>query len=82
MRLENLLRGMTIPGTVPSSRRKTMTKHFTIDEKSLFVIQNLVGEIVRLNKLNARIKGIAHYIIFCEIIKFCLNTVPHTQPIY
>ena len=41
----------------------TMTKHFTKDEKSLFVIQNLVAEIVRLNKLNARIKGIGHSMV-------------------
>ena len=34
-----------------------MTKQLTKDEKALFVIQNLVGEIVRLNKVIARAKG-------------------------
>ena len=58
MRLKNLLCGMTVPGKVPDSRRKTVSKHFTNDERALFVIQNLVGEIVRLNKLIARQKGI------------------------
>ena len=56
MRLENLLRGMTIPGNVPNKRKNTMTKHLSKDEKALFVIQNLVGEIVRLNKVIARAK--------------------------
>ena len=47
---------MTIPGNVPNKRKNTMTKHLTKDEKALFVIQNLVGEIVRLNKVIARAK--------------------------
>ena len=57
MRLENLLRGMAIPGNVPNKRKDTTTKHLTKDEKALFVIQNLVGEIIRLNKVIARAKG-------------------------
>ena len=48
MRLENLLRGMTVPGAVPQKRKENMRKQLTQDEKTLFVIQNLVGEIVRL----------------------------------
>ena len=47
---------MTIPGNVPNKRKNTMTKHLTKDEKALFEIQNLVGEIVRLNKVIARAK--------------------------
>ena len=50
MRLENILSGFTVPGKVSNSRRSNMTKDLTKDEKALFVIQNLVGEIVRLNK--------------------------------
>ena len=46
-----------IPGNVPNKRKNTMTKQLTKDEKALFVIQNLVGEIVRLNKVNTRLKG-------------------------
>ena len=57
MRLENLLRGMTSPGNVPDKRKNTTAKHLTKDEKALFVIQNLVGEIVKLNKVIARAKG-------------------------
>ena len=48
---------MTIPGNVPNKRKNTMTKHLTKDEKALLVIQNHVGEIVRLNKVIARAKG-------------------------
>ena len=61
MRLENLLRGMTIPGKVSNSRRKNVTKQLSKDEKALFVVQNLIGEIVRLNKLRAREKGCVHF---------------------
>ena len=57
MRLENLLRGMMIPGEIPDERRTNMTTQLTAEQKSLFVIQNLVGEIVRLNKVIGRIKG-------------------------
>ena len=57
MRLENLLRGMTIPGNVPNKRNNTNTKYFSKDEKALFLIQNYVGEIVNLNKDIARTKG-------------------------
>ena len=57
MRLENVLRGMTIPGVVPQERRKNITKQLSSDQKSLFVVQNLVGEIVRLDKLVQRIQG-------------------------
>ena len=57
MRLENILRGMTIPGVVPQDRRENMTKQLTRDQRSLFVVQNLVGEIVRLQKLVLRKEG-------------------------
>ena len=57
MRLENILRGLTIPGVVPQDRELNFSKKLTEDHKLLFVIQNLVGEIVRLEKLVQRIKG-------------------------
>ena len=57
MRLENLLRGMMIPGEIPDEHRTNMTTQLTAEQKSLFVIQNLVGEIVRLNNVIGRIKG-------------------------
>ena len=57
MRLENILRGLTIPGVVPQDREHNFSKQLTEDHKLLFVIQNLVGEIVRLEKLVQRIKG-------------------------
>ena len=57
MRLENILRGMTVPGVIPQERRKNITKQLSNDEKSLIVLHNLVGEIVRLDKLVQRIQG-------------------------
>ena len=57
MRLENILRGMTIPGVVTQERRENITKQLSSDQKSFFVVQNLVGEIVRLDKLVQRIQG-------------------------
>ena len=57
MRLENIFRGMTIPGVVPLERKENTTKQLSSDQKSLFVVQNLVGEIVRLDKLVQRIQG-------------------------
>ena len=51
MRLENILVGMTIPGVVSQNRLENMSKQLLPEEKSLFMIQNLVGEIVRLQKL-------------------------------
>ena len=57
MRLENLLRGMTLPGAVSLERKQNPRKQLTTDEKTVFVIQNLVGEIVRLEKLLQRLKG-------------------------
>ena len=56
MRLENILRGMVIPGTVPHQRKENMTKQLSSEDKSLFLIQNLVGEIVRLHKILGRMK--------------------------
>ena len=70
MRVENLLRGMTIPGTIPESRKKNMTKHLNKDERSLFVVQNLLGEIIRLKKLNARNKGIGNSKIYTNDLHF------------
>ena len=57
MRLENILRGMIIPGTVPHSREENMSKQLSCEEKALFLIQNLVGKIVRVHKLLGRLKG-------------------------
>ena len=57
MLIRNLLKGMTIPGAVPTSRTQNITKQLSTDEKSLFLIQSLIGEIVRLHKILARIKG-------------------------
>ena len=57
MILENLLRGMTVPGRVPKDRIDDMTKQLSMDQKSIFIIQNLVGEIVRLHKLLAKKMG-------------------------
>ena len=57
MRLENILRGMAIPGVVPQEHRENKTKQLSRDQKPLFVVQNLVGEIVRLDKLVQRIQG-------------------------
>ena len=57
MLLENLLQGMTIPGLVPQERKGSMSKQMSRDLKSLFIIQNLIGEIVRLQKVIGKIKG-------------------------
>lgn len=57
MLLRNLLKGMTIPGAVPTSRKENMTVQLSTDQKSLFLIQSLIGEIARLHKFLARIKG-------------------------
>ena len=59
MLLENLLQGMTIPGVVPQERRGSMSKQMSRDLRTLYVIQNLIGEIVRLQiqKLIGKIKG-------------------------
>ena len=58
MILENLLRGMTVPGRVPRDRIDNMTKQLSMDQQSIFIIQNLVGEIVRLRKLLAKKYGL------------------------
>ena len=58
MILENLLKGMTIPGVVPENRLDNQTKQLSVDEKALFIIQNLIGEISRLQKLLAKRKGV------------------------
>ena len=58
MRLENLLTGFTVPGVVPTNRMENMNKQLSTDQKALFVIQNLIPEIVRLNKLLAKVKGL------------------------
>ena len=58
MQLENLLTGFTIPGVVPTNRMENMNKQLSTDQKALFVIQNLISEIVRLNKLLAKVKGL------------------------
>ena len=57
MRLDIILRGMLAPRKLPISRTNNMSKHLKDDQKALFIIQHLVGEIVRLNKLIARQKG-------------------------
>ena len=56
MILENLLRGMTVPGRVPKDRIDDMREQLSMEQKSIFIIQNLVGEIVRLHKLLAKKK--------------------------
>ena len=61
MRLENLLRGMTLPGAVPHKRKENIRKQLSQDEKTVFVVQNLVGEIVRLEKQLQRSKGHSLY---------------------
>ena len=76
MRLENLLRGMTIPGKISNSRRKKITKQLSKDERTLFVVQNLIGEIVRLNKLRAREKGSVHF-YFCQTHLYFFYFVLH-----
>ena len=58
MLLESLLRGMTIPGKVPQKRTENMGKQLSSEEKSLFIIQNLIGEIVRLQKKLFKMKGV------------------------
>ena len=58
MRLEYILRGMTIPGVLTQHRQKNMSKQLLPEEKTLFFIQNLIGEIVRLHKLMSEMKGI------------------------
>ena len=58
MRLENLLTGFTVPGVVPKNRMENKNKQLSTDQKALFVIQNLISEIVRLNKLLAKDKRV------------------------
>ena len=58
MRLENILRGMTIPGVLSQHRQNNMSNQLLPEEKTLFFIQNLVGEIVRLHKLMSAMKGV------------------------
>ena len=48
---------MMIPGEITEERRANMTRQLTPEQKSLFLVQNLVGEIVRLNKVIGRMKG-------------------------
>ena len=69
MRLENILRGMTIPGVVPQQRQENQSKQLPSEEKALFCIQNLVGEIVRLQKLLCKMRGQSLNPDFVEIIK-------------
>ena len=52
MQLENLLTGFTVPGVDPTNRMKNMNKQLSKDQKALFIIQNLISEIVRLKKKN------------------------------
>ena len=49
---------MTIPGVVSRHHQENISKQLLPEEKSLFLIQNLVGEIVRLHKLMAAMKGV------------------------
>ena len=65
MRLENLLSGLTIPGAVPADRVENLDKQLSTDQKALFVIQNLISEIARLNKRLAKVNGLtlsSHFI--------------------
>ena len=58
MRLENILRGMTIAGVVSQHHQDKISKQLLPEEKDLFLIHNRVGEIVRLYKLMAAMKGV------------------------
>ena len=58
MRLENILVGMTIPGVLSQHRQDNLSKQLSHEEKTLFMIQNLVGEIVRLQKLICKRNGV------------------------
>ena len=50
--------GFTVPGVVPTNRMENKNKQLSTDQKALFIIQNLISEIVRLNKLLAKVKGL------------------------
>ena len=50
--------GFTVPGVIPTNRMENMNKQLTKDQKSLFIIQNLISEIIRLNKRLAKVKGL------------------------
>ena len=69
MRLENILRGMTIPGVVPQHRQENVLNQLPSEDKALFLIQNLVGEIVRLHKLLCKMKSQRLNPDFAEICK-------------
>ena len=55
--MDNILKGMIIPGTVPHWRKDNLAKQLSSEDMSLFKIQNLVGEIVRLHKVLGKMKG-------------------------
>ena len=46
MRFKNILRGLTIVGVIPQERQKNQSKQLRSEERALFCIENLVGEIV------------------------------------
>ena len=50
--------GFTVPGVVPTNRMENMNKQLSKDQKALFIIQNLISEIVRLKKKMAKVKGL------------------------
>ena len=54
---ENLLHGLTILGKVPVYRPSKISKHLTKEDKSLFIIRNLTGENLRVNKVISRGQG-------------------------
>ena len=68
MRLESLLSGLTIPGAVPADRVENFDKQLSTHQKALFVIQNLISEIVRLNKCLAKVNGLTLNSHFLESI--------------
>ena len=58
MRFENILNGFTVPRVVPTNRMENMNKQLSTDQKTLFFIKNRIPEIVRLNKMLAKVKGL------------------------
>ena len=68
MRFESLLIGLTIPCVVPADRVENLDKQLSDDQKALLVIQNLISEIVRLNKCLAKVNGLTLSSHFLELI--------------
>ena len=56
--LENLLKGLTVPGEMPQDRRDYMTKQMSTYHKSSFIMKKLIAEIVRLHKLQTKTNGL------------------------